>query len=127
MAAVTKVTLKPLAEGVIVNAATIGAADIMCQNIAGEDMSISNIHGYNKDSSAVEIYIARVPGGASAVGTPDINDIFFYRSLAAKGSFFLGPEDIRMQLNDVYDTIVAYSDTADKIHIWINGVVQPDQ
>lgn len=125
--AVTAATQKCLAEGVIVNAATIGAADVMCQNVSGEDMTISNIHGYNQDTSAVEIYIARVPDSAATLGTPDINDIFFYRSVAAKGSFFLGPEDIRMQLNDTNDSIVAYAGTADKVHIWIYGVVQPDQ
>jgi len=125
--AVTVLTQKPLAEGVIITGTDIASGNIFAQVVAGEDMTINNIHGYNQHSSAVEIYIARVPGGASAVGTPDINDIIFYRSLAAKGSFFLGPEDIRIQLNDVYDTMVAYASTASKIHIWANGYVQPDQ
>ena len=127
MAAVTTLTQKPHAEGVIITGTTIGAATVFATNIAGEDLTCNNIHGYNQHTSAVDIYIARVPDNAAAVATPDINDIIYHKEMAAKGSFFLGPEDIRIQCNDTNDTLAAYASVASKVVINASGHVQPDQ
>ena len=125
--AVTKLTQKALAEGVSVTAITVGAADTIYANVSGEDTTIVNIIAYNKHTSAVDLYLLRTPDNSEAVGTPDADDIFYYKSIPAKGSVMLGPEDIKIQLNDTNDTLKAYASVTAVVNVWAFGWVQPSQ
>jgi len=123
--AVTKLTNKRFAEGVIVSATTVGTSTAMVTNIAGEDATVLSISGYNQHTSAVDLSLCRVPDNAASVGTPDVNDTLYFVTLEAKDSFFLGPEDIRIELLDTNDTITAFASVANKVHIWADGCVEP--
>ena len=124
--AVTVLTLKPLAEGTILTGVTVGAANTLYANVTGEDCTVKSIMAYNQHTSAIRVYLLRVPDSTGSVGTPDINDIFYSESISAKGSIMLGYPDIDIQLNDTNDTVMAYVDTtASKIHVWVTGWVYP--
>ena len=124
--AVTVLTLKPLAEGVIVDTTTIGSATTIYANIIGEDCTVKHLTAYNQHSSALQFYLLRTPDNSAAVGTPDINDIIWSALIPAKGTLPLGYPDIDIQMNDTNDTVKAYCDTtANKIHVWLTGWVYP--
>ena len=124
--AVTKLTLKPLAEGVILSATTVSTAVTVYTNIAGEDCTVKNVTAYNQHTSALDFYLLRTPDSTGTVGTPDINDIIYHKLIPAKGSVLLGYPDIDIQLNDTNDTVKAYCDTtANKVHVWVTGWVYP--
>ncbi len=126
MAAVTVHTLKPLAEGVIVSATSVGTAVTVYANVAGEDCTVNQLTAYNQHTGALRIYILRTPDNNAAVGTPDINDIIWSALIPAKGSLPIGYPDLNIQLNDTNDTVKAYVDTtANKVHIWLTGWVYP--
>ena len=124
--AVTVLTLKPLAEGVIVSATSVGTAVTIYANVDGEDCSITHIMAYNQHTSALRIYLLRTPDSSESVGTPDINDIFWSELIPAKGTIPIVYPDMVIQLNDTNDTLKAYVDTtANKIHVWATGWVYP--
>ena len=126
MAAVTVLTLKPLAEGVIVSATTVGTAVTIYANTSGEDCTVKNITAYNQHTGAIKFYLLRTPDSAGSVGTPDINDIIWSALIPAKGTLTLGYPDLDIQLNDTNDTVKAYCDTtANKVHVWLTGWVYP--
>ena len=87
--AVTKYTLKPLAEGVILSATTVGTAVTIYANIAGEDCTVKSISAYNQHTGALDFYLLRTPDNEAVVGTPDINDIIYHKLIPAKGSVLL--------------------------------------
>lgn len=124
--AVTVYTLKPLAEGTIVSATSVGTAVTIYANIINEDCTVKQITAYNQHKSAIQFYLLRTPDNSAAVGTPDINDIIWSESIPAKGTFSIGYPDLDIQLNDTNDTVKAYVDTtANKIHVWATGWVYP--
>jgi len=124
--AVTTVVKARLGKALITGTAT-GSATTVATNITGEDMTATCIIAYNQHTSAVDLYLCAVDDVAAAVGTDTANDIFYYKSLGAKGSIFLGPEDIKIQMNDTNDTIKAWASVASKINVWVFGIHEPDQ
>ena len=126
MAAVATVEKKCLGKALITGTAT-GSATTVYANISGEDCTITCITAYNQHTVAVDLYLCRVFDNAGAVGTDTANDIIFYSSVAAKGSVFLGPEDIKIQMNDTNDTLQAWASVGSKINIWADGIHEPDQ
>ena len=120
--AVTNFTIKQLGKALI-DATAVGSATEIAKNITGEDMTITNIIGRNKDTSARTIYLCNVPDG----DTPDADDVFFEKEIPAGGSFFIGPEDIKMVLSDTDDALKAYASETNIFNVWAFGSVQPDQ
>jgi len=126
MAAATKVKKLRLGKALITGTAT-GSATTVATNATGEDMTITDIIAYNQHTSAVDLYLCIVDDNALAVGTDTANDIIYYKSVAAKGSVFLGPEDIKITMNDTNDTLKAWASVASKINVWAYGIHEPDQ
>ena len=126
MAAVTGLTLKPLAEGVIVSATTVGTAVTIYANVDEEDCTVKQVTAYNQHTEAIQFYLLRTPDSAASVGTPDVNDVLWSSLIPAKGTFSIGYPDLDIQLNDTNDTVKAYVDTtANKVHVWATGWVYP--
>jgi len=126
MATVTVATLKPLAEGVIVSATSVGTAVTIYANAAGEDCTVTQITAYNQHTDSIQFYLLRTPDSSASAGTPDVNDVIWSELIPAKGTFSLGYPDLNIQLNDTNDTVKAYCDTtANKIHVWATGWVYP--
>lgn len=126
MAAVTTVTKALLGKALITGTAS-GTATTVCANIAGEDATVTVLTAYNQHTSAVDLYLLRVPDNAGAVGTGTDGDIFKYWSVPPKGTKILGPEDIKIPLNDTNDTIQAWVSVASKITVWADGIHEPTQ
>jgi len=124
--AVTRVVKERLGKALITGTAT-GSATTVATNITGEDMTITSIMAYNQHTSAVDLYLCQVDDATAEVGTDTANDIFYYRSLAAKESLFLGPEDIKIQMNDTNDTLQAWASVASKVNVWAYGIHEPNQ
>jgi len=56
MATVTVATLKPLAEGVIVSATSVGTAVTIYANAAGEDCTVTQITAYNQHTDSIQTF-----------------------------------------------------------------------
>ena len=124
--AVTKVVKALLGKALITGTAT-GSATTVATNVTGEDMTITSIMAYNQHTVAVDLYLCVVADDTSTVGTDTANDIFYYRSLAAKESLLLGPEDVKIEMTDTNDTIQAWASVGSKVNVWAYGIHEPNQ